>query len=70
MSEDRGTPLWISVPLVLVFLGALGYAIYRYSQHEDEKPEEPPPVEATKGKGKMPGPPPIPPPPIKPPPKD
>jgi hypothetical protein len=68
MAQDRGTPLWISIPLIAIFLGGLGFAIYRYSQHEDPPQEEPPPAETTKGKGgKMPGPPPIPPPPRQPP---
>jgi hypothetical protein len=63
MSDDR-TPRWISIPLIILALGVLGFAIARYVTYEEPKEEVP--VEepnAPKGKG-LKGPPPIPLPPV------
>jgi hypothetical protein len=52
MSEDR-TPRWLSALLVLIALGGLGFAIYRYVDYEKSKPEPESPAttdgEAPKG---------------------
>jgi hypothetical protein len=60
MTEERPR-WWLKIPLVLIALGGLAFAIYRNVNHKDEKPPAPtseePPV--AKGKG-LKGPPAIP----------
>ncbi len=67
MSDDR-TPRWISIPLVILALGVLGFAIARYVTHEEPKEEVPVVDPNAKGKGPR-GPAPIPLPPAPPAPK-
>jgi hypothetical protein len=54
-SEDR-SPRWLSVLLVFIALGGLGFAIYRYVDYEKSKPgpEEPPTTDGQAPKGGAP----------------